>query len=193
MGAAKPSSADARLGRADGLLRVGVLRRSAVPPGAPRQRRDLGRRTCRRRSRAVDDGRQPDRGFRVALLWQANDVAPRRCGDLDVRRRRRRARGLVLGGARRAPRRHGVVGCHQSRSVGVPPSGRAVGATRHGRLLRLDGLECRRHRRSGRAWRARRGAQRRLGVRRRWPGDGRSPAAPRPAAAARRRPGRDRR
>ena len=186
MGAAKPPSADARVSRADGLLRMGVLRRSAVPLGAPRERRDLGRGTRRRRSRAVDDGRQPDRGFRVPLLRQANDVAPRRGSDLDVRGSRRRARELVLGGARGAPCRHGVVGCHQPRSVGVPPSGRAVGATRHRRLLRLDGLECWRHRRAARTRRARRGTQRRLGVRRRWPRYDRSAAAPRPAASARR-------
>ena len=180
--------------RADGLLRVGVLRRRS--------------RTCSSSSRATRSGSPGSSPPRVALSMMAGNqivaFASHYCGRRttlllgaaaisDVRGRRRRARGLVLGGARRAPRRHGVVGCHQPRSVRVPPSGRAVGATRHRRLLRLDGLECRRHRRTGRARRARRGAQRRLGVRRRWSGDGRGPAAARPAAPARRRPGRHRR
>ena len=182
------------VGGADGLLRVGVLRLSAVPARAPRERRDLGRGARRRRSRALDDGRQPDRGLRVALLRQAHDAAARGRGRLRrVAADRRRARGLVLGRARRAPRRHGVVGCHQPRSVRVPPSGRAVGATRHRRLVRLDGLERRRHRRSGWARRARRGARVGSAFVVGGAGDGRGAAAARPAAPTRRRRGRHRR
>ena len=100
MGPAKPSPADARVSRADGLLRVGVLRRSAVPARPSRQRRDLGRGTGRCRGRALDDGRQPDRGFRVALLRSTDDVASRRCRRPDERGHRPRTCGLLLGGAR---------------------------------------------------------------------------------------------
>ena len=78
MGPEADSPGDARRGAGDRVLHVGLLRVPAVPPGAARQRRGLGRRGRDRGDSAVHDRGEPGRAGRLALLREADDAVARR-------------------------------------------------------------------------------------------------------------------